>query len=137
MSDEKKVLIVEDSSTIRYEVKLILKQIGIKLLEAVNEIGLFMQIEEYGKNVDLIIMDLTLEYQNGFDLIEKIKKIDRYKEIPILILTEHAEKASVLRAVNLNISGYLRKPINKEELIKRVQGLLLPSIDGDKSPDLK
>jgi CheY-like chemotaxis protein len=124
MSDEKRVLIVEDSLTIRYEIKLILEQIGVKLVEAANEIGLFMKIEEYGKVVDLIIMDLTLEYENGFDLIKKIRNADRYKDIPIIIITEHADKGNVLKAMQYNIAGYLRKPISKNELIKKIESLL-------------
>lgn len=131
MLEGKKILIVEDSSTIRYEIKIIVEQARMKLVEAANEIGLFMKIEEYGKMVDLIIMDLTLEYENGFDLIEKLKKVDKYKDIPILIFTEHADKDTVLKAKQLNIAGYLRKPIQKEEFIKRVKSILCCETNND------
>lgn len=120
MNTDRKVMIVEDSNTVRLEVKLLLKKIGVTLVEAANEIGMFNTMEEYGKCVDLILMDLTLKYENGFDLIKKIKSNEKYREIPIIVLTEHADVRNVLRAKELGVDGYLIKPIQKEELISRV-----------------
>lgn len=122
----KKVLIVEDSFTVRYEVRLILEKLGITILEAANEVGMMNLMDEYGKPVDLVIMDLVLKNENGLDLIKKIKSSKSYSSIPVLILTENADKKSVLRAKELGVEGYLKKPINKEELISRVEKLLSP-----------
>lgn len=120
----KKVMIVEDSHTVRYEVKLILEKIGISLVEVANGLGMFNVIEEYGKHVDLVIMDLTLKRENGFDLIRRLKMSEKYQNIPVLVLTEHADKANVIQAKELGVSGYLRKPIKKDELVERVTKLL-------------
>jgi CheY-like chemotaxis protein len=120
MLSGKKVMIVEDSQTVRLEVRLLLGKLGVNVVEAANEIGMMNTMDEYGKCVDLIIMDLTLKNENGFDLIKKVKSSDKYKEIPILVLTEHADKQNVLTAKELGVSGYLRKPIQKDELIDRV-----------------
>ncbi|MDP4095142.1 MAG: response regulator [Bacillota bacterium] len=124
MSYGKKVMIVDDSNTVRYEVRLLLKKIGITLVEVANSLGMNNAIDEYGKTVDLIIMDLTLKEENGFDLIKSIKASPNYGDIPILILTEHANKENVLIAKELGVSGYIRKPINKDELIDRVSKIL-------------
>lgn len=124
MGQLKKVMIVEDSNTVRYEVKLLLEKLDITVVEAANELGMFNMMEEYGKCVDLIIMDLTLKYENGFDLIEKLRNIEKHKSIPVLILTEHADPKNVIRAKELEVVGYLRKPIQKEELINRVKSVL-------------
>lgn len=124
MFQGKKVLIVEDSITVRYEVKLLLEKINVTLTEAANGIGMFNVIEEYGKLVDLIIMDLTLKTENGFDLIKKLKSSERYKDIPVLVLTEHADKDNVLTAKKLGVQGYTKKPISKDELINRVTKIL-------------
>lgn len=124
MNSDKRVMIVEDSHTVRYEVKLIIEKMGITLIEAANELGMLNMMEEYGKCVDLIIMDLTLKYENGFDLIDKLRAIEKYKDIPVVILTEHAEAKNVLKARELGVAGYLRKPIQKEELETRVKSVL-------------
>ena len=106
---EKRIMIVEDSPTVRYEVKLLLKQIGIVPIEVGGELGCFMQIEQYGKPVDLILMDLTLKNENGFEIIEKIKENPKYSKIPIIVLTEHADAQHVLKARDLGVEGYIRK----------------------------
>lgn len=124
MPQDFKVLIVEDSPTVRHEVRLILNKIDISVIEVVNKLGLFLKIEEYGKVADLIIMDLTLQYENGFDIVEELKKVDKYKDIPILVLTEHADKVNVLKARELGVSGYLRKPIQSQEFIGKVKNIL-------------
>ncbi len=120
----KKVMIVEDSATVRFQVGALLETIGVKMVEAGNEIGMFNMIEEYGECVDLIIMDLTLKHENGFDLIKKLKSSERYMNIPVLVLTEHADREYVLKARNLAVAGYLRKPIQKDKLIERVSTIL-------------
>ena len=124
MPIQKKVMIVEDSGTVRHEVRLLLQKIGIPLVEVANGLGMFNVIDEYGKQVDLIIMDLTLKDEDGLDLIKMLKSNDRYKDIPVVILTEHADKDHVLRARELGISDYLRKPIKRDEFIDRVKVLL-------------
>lgn len=83
-----------------------------------------MKIEEYGKITDLIIMDLTLQYENGFDIVKELKEADKYKDIPILVLTEHADKVNVLKARELGVSGYLRKPIKSQEFTGKVKSIL-------------
>lgn len=124
MFNGKKVLIVEDSYTVRYEVKLILEKTGISLAEAANEIGMYNMMEEYGKCVDMIIMDVTLKSENGLDLVKKLKDSERYGKIPVLMLSEHSGLDYVLKAKELGVAGYLKKPIQKDELISRVKKIL-------------
>ncbi|HWQ31178.1 MAG TPA: response regulator [Negativicutes bacterium] len=125
MDEAKKVLIVEDSATVKYEVGLLLKQLGITPLPAGGELGLFGQIEQYGKLVDLIIMDLTLKHENGFELIKKLKETPKYDQIPVVILTEHADINSVLTAKKLGVAGYIRKPIKRDEFIRKIKEAML------------
>ena len=129
MNRDKIVLIVEDSSTVRFQVKALLEQIGVRLKEAGGEIGLFNLIEEYGQLADLIIMDLTLKNEDGFELIKKLKQHEVYKKIPVLVLTEHADAEHVMTAKELGVEGYIRKPINKDLILERVSNLLIQGIE--------
>ncbi|KAB3527131.1 response regulator [Alkaliphilus serpentinus] len=124
VSNEKIVLIVDDSPAIRRQVSLILNKAKIVVREAGSEFGMLNAIEEYGKLAEVIIMDLTLKNESGFDLITKLKEYPQYSNIPILVLTEHAEVDKVLMARNLGVKGYLKKPIDVDELLERVKALL-------------
>ena len=117
---ETRIMIVEDSPTVRYEVRLLLKQIGVTPIEVGGEIGCFMQIEQYGKPVDLILMDLTLKNEDGFEIIRKIKSMEKYGRIPIIVLTEHADAKNVMKAKELGVDGYIRKPIERESFLLKI-----------------
>lgn len=124
MFSDKRIMIVEDSKTIKLQAKLILDKSGATIIEVGNEWSMFKKIEEYGRVVDLIIMDLILRSEDGLDLIRKLKEDERYRNIPILVLTEQADIHNVLRAKVLGVKNYLRKPIKRDKLIERIDTIL-------------
>lgn len=120
MLADKKILIVEDSRTIRLQLKMILGRENVTLVEVGTEWGLFTKIEEYGEVADLVIMDLVLNSENGLDIIRKLKTNPRYRDIPIIIITEKVDVDTILEAKKLGVKSYLRKPIKRAELISRI-----------------
>lgn len=124
MLNGKKILIVEDSRTIRLQIKIMLEHEGATVVEAGSEWGMFSKIEEFGTAVDLIIMDLVLHNEDGLNLIENLRMNPKYNNIPIIILTEKVELDSILEAKKLLIKYYLKKPVKKLELINRINSIL-------------
>lgn len=120
MLKDKRILIVEDSISIRQIIKTMLKNTGAIISEASSEFGMYNLIDEYGTLADIIIMDLSLKYENGLNLIEKLQKTDRYKDIPVIIITQHTSKRYVFEAKKLGVKHYIKKPINKTVLIDRI-----------------
>ena len=120
----KVVLVVDDSPSIRREVRVILQKEGITVREAGTEFGMFNTIDEYGEVVDMILMDLTLSDTTGFELVAKIRAVDRLKNIPIIMLTQHSDRKNVLTAKDMGIQGYIVKPINSQILVERVKKAL-------------
>lgn len=128
----KKIVLVEDSRTIRLQIKMMLKGENAELVEVGTEWGLFNKIDEYGKVADLIIMDLVLNSENGLEIISKLKLSEEYKDIPIIIITEMANASTVLKAKALGVKSYMRKPIRKAELISRINSAFEVLPDKDK-----
>lgn len=120
MSEMKRILIVEDSPTIIEVMRIMLKEMNVKIQTAGSEFGMFQAIESFGKTVDLVIMDITLKSENGLDLIEKIRLNPKYTDLPVVVVTEHAQKDFILRAKKLNVKSFIRKPIEKEIFISRL-----------------
>lgn len=116
----RKILIVEDSRTIRLQLKMILEREHATLVEVGTEWGLFTKIEEYGEVADLVMMDLVLNTENGLDIIRKLKRNPKYKDIPIIIITEKVDVDTILEAKGLGVKSYLKKPIKRAELISRI-----------------
>lgn len=120
----KRILIVEDSPTVIEQMKLMLSEHDIKISTAGSEFGMLQHIEEYGKLVDLIIMDLSLKSENGLDLIDNLRKNIKFSTIPVIVVTEHAKKDFILRAKGLSVAEYIRKPFTKDTFIGRISNVI-------------
>jgi len=120
----KKILIVDNSRTIRLQIKMMLENEGAFIVDVGTEWGMSTKIEEYGVIADLIIMDLILNSEDGLDLIKKLKENIRFKNIPIIIMTEKVDVDTILFAKNLGVRSYLKKPVKKAELINRIEDAL-------------
>ncbi len=120
MDGQKRIVIVEDSPTVVAHMKMMLKNSNVKVLNVGSEFGLMQSIESYGKLVDLILMDLTLKTENGMDLIRNLRSNEKYRELPIIIITEHASKELILEAKELKVRSYLKKPIQKDIFLDRI-----------------
>lgn len=73
---------------------------------------------------DLIISDIMMPRMDGFQLLEKIKGDDRFRHIPVIMLTARADMQDKLRALRIGVDDYLLKPFDEEELLARVAALL-------------
>ncbi len=75
-------------------------------------------------NPDLILLDIMMPKLSGFEVCEKLKSNPQTKGIMILMVTALSELGDIERAVNAGCDDYLSKPVNKFELIKRVENML-------------
>ncbi len=121
MGEMKRILIIEDSPTVIEVMKLMLKDMNVKVFTAGSEFGMFQAIESFGKTVDLILMDITLKSENGLDLVSRLRENPRYLDLPVIVVTEHAKSDFVLRAKELQVRSFIRKPIEKAVFIQRLE----------------
>ena len=75
-------------------------------------------------NPDLILLDIMMPKLSGFEVCEKLKADPNTKSIMILMVTALSELGDIERAVNAGCDDYLSKPVNKFELLKRVENML-------------
>jgi len=88
---EKKILIVDDSESIREVVSFTLENAGHEVVKAVDGQDALKYLD--GQKYDLIITDLHMPNLNGIELIKKVRTIEEYKFIPILFLTTESQTA--------------------------------------------
>lgn len=114
----KKILIVEDDETIRMGLKYFLENENFIVLEAGNSHDGYIQAKE---NIDLILLDLGLPDESGFDLFSKIQK---EKSIPTIFLTAIDEEVSIVRGLDMGADDYITKPFKVRELLSRINSVL-------------
>ncbi|MEK7253952.1 MAG: response regulator [Bacteroidota bacterium] len=76
------------------------------------------------KTVDLIISDIMMPVMDGYQLLEKLKSDDRWRHLPIIMLTARADLRDKLKALRIGVDDYLIKPFEEDELLVRIENLL-------------
>jgi len=125
------VLVVDDIDTNRSLVRAFLDSPEIETLEATNGKEAVDLARQYMP--DLILMDMKMPKMNGYEATRIIKEDDYLKGIPVVALTASAMKTDENNIKNAGCDGYLRKPVNKNELIAELARFLPHSVEGSKS----
>ncbi len=73
---------------------------------------------------DLVLLDIMMPRMSGFEVCEQIKKDPQTAGVMVLMVTALGELGDVERAVKVGCDDYLSKPVNKAELLKRVENML-------------
>jgi PAS domain S-box-containing protein len=110
-------LIVEDNYTNYYFLHELLRKSKVKILYAKTGSEAILIFNE-NKNINLILMDVKLQDNSGYDVTAAIRKIN--KTIPIIAQTAFAMAGDNKIALEKGCSDYISKPINKEELISKI-----------------
>lgn len=110
----KKLLLLEDSDEFIENIASLFNMFVKETFIAKN-INNALNILENEK-IDIIVSDINLKNENGLDFIKEFRKTNN--QIPIVILSGHKDEELLFRAMTLNLSGYLVKPINFKSLIE-------------------
>lgn len=73
---------------------------------------------------DLIILDIMLNNESGFDLLTYMKQFIRYRHIPIIMCSSMKEREAIIQSVKLGAQDYLLKPVKEETLIAKIKAVL-------------
>ena len=118
----KKILVVDDSATVRQQVGMALKQSGFTVEEAVDGLDGAEKIEA-ATDIALVICDVNMPRMNGLEMIERVKQHPNGKEVPIIMLTTEGQPAMIRRAKEAGAKGWIVKPFNARLLIGAVTKL--------------
>ena len=118
----KKILTVDDSSSVRQMVSFTLKNVGYEVVEAVDGKDGVSKAKE-GK-FDLIITDLNMPNLDGVQLITQVRGIPGYSFTPILMLTTESQQEKKDAGKKAGATGWIVKPFNAAQLTAALQKLL-------------
>jgi two-component system chemotaxis response regulator CheY len=114
----KKVLIVDDSSTLRASVEFTLSEAGYTVLQAEDGTAALALLKGYeGKEseIGMVITDINMPNMDGIALIKELKKT-AFKFVPILVLTTESQDSRKMEGKEAGASGWLVKPFKPEQL---------------------
>ena len=73
---------------------------------------------------DILLLDLVMPGTSGFEVLEQVREHQKFRHLPVLILTSSTETSSKLRALDLGATDFLAKPVDRSELRLRVRNTL-------------
>ncbi len=120
--DRKKILLVDDSSTVLLMEKMILSKSEYDVVTARD--GVEGVEKARNERPDLILMDVVMPRMDGFEAVRKLREDDATKAIPVIMVTTRGELQSVETGYASGCSDYVTKPINGLELLTKVRSCL-------------
>jgi two-component system, chemotaxis family, chemotaxis protein CheY len=118
-----KILIVDDSITIRRIITNALKTVGFPdTVEAANGKDALEKLTN--TNVDFIITDWNMPEMNGLDFIKQVRANSIYSSLPILMITPRGTEHDVIEALQAKVNSYIVKPFTPQELKEKIEGIL-------------
>jgi two-component system chemotaxis response regulator CheY len=118
----KKVLVVDDSVTVRQQVRMALTQSGFDVVEAVDGVDGKEKIAST-PDIKMVICDVNMPRMNGIDMIEAVAATGKHSGLPIVMLTTEGQPALIQRAKAAGAKGWIVKPFKADLLVAAVQKL--------------
>ena len=113
-----RVLVADDSSTMRKIILRSLQAVGVKDVAEAADGSEAIALFEPGK-FDLVLTDWNMPGMNGLELLKAIRERD--KAIPVIMVTTEAEKARILEAIQAGVTDYLVKPFQQDALREKLE----------------
>lgn len=117
----RKILVVDDSKTELVFLTDLLQKNGFAVKTAENADDAMRRLEE--EHPDLILMDVVMPGQNGFQLTRAITRDERYAGVPVIMCTSKGQETDKVWGMRQGASDYVVKPVKSEELLAKIKAL--------------
>jgi len=116
------IYIVEDDSNIREIETIALKNSGHMVCAFESAKEFYRKIEEHVP--DLVLLDVMLPDESGYDIVKKIRKNPATRKLPVIMVTAKTQEIDMIKGLDDGADDYIKKPFSIMELISRVKALL-------------
>jgi len=118
-----RILIADDSATIRKMVRASLQNLGApEFLEASTGLEAIEQLAV--ARIQLIVLDLNMPDMHGIDVLRFVRRQQKYRDLPVIVLTTRGDDASRVTAVDAGATAYMTKPFAPQTLFAEARALL-------------
>jgi CheY-like chemotaxis protein len=117
-----RILIADDNAANRELLEAYLVSVDCEIETSVDGQDTLDKVDSF--QPDLVLLDVMMPRLSGFEVCEQIKTSDATRRVMVLMVTALNELGDIERAVNAGTDDFLSKPVNKVELLKRVENML-------------
>jgi two-component system cell cycle response regulator len=117
-----RILVADDDIAVLESVTWLLKENGYDVVPAAGGTQCLDALEH--RSPDLLLLDILMPDTDGYTLLERIKSEERWRDLPVLMLSAQPPEDASVRSLGLGASDFIRKPYRPKELLARVQAQL-------------
>jgi two-component system, cell cycle response regulator len=117
-----RILIADDDASIVQTMTWVLKEHGYDVMAAQRGADVVPTMEE--RVPDLVLLDVTFPDADGYQILERIKSDDRWRDVPIMMISSLPPEEASVRTLGLGAADFVRKPFRVKELLARIQAQL-------------
>jgi chemosensory pili system protein ChpA (sensor histidine kinase/response regulator) len=115
-------MVVDDSITVRRVTQRLLERYNMKVITAKDGVDALATLQE---NIpDVMLLDIEMPRMDGYELAQHMRNDDRFKNIPIIMITSRTGEKHRNRAMEIGVNKYLGKPYQEAELLENIQELV-------------
>ena len=116
-------MIVDDSEMNRLLLREMLGQ-ELEILEVENGEECLEQLQRYGTDISLVLLDIVMPLKNGFEVLEEMAKNHWIEEIPVIMISSEDSAATIRRAYELGVADYISRPFDAQVVYRRVMNTI-------------
>lgn len=117
-----KVLAVDDSASMRQMVSFTLQTAGFDVISAHDGSDAYDLAQK--EDVDIVLSDVNMPIMDGIELIRKLRELNHYRYVPILMLTTESSIEKKQQGKAAGATGWIVKPFNPEQLVNIINRVL-------------
>lgn len=123
MNTKKTILIVDDSEFVRNYHSYILEQANFQVITAVDGSDGLEKL--YTNSCDLVLSDINMSNMDGYEFIRRIRTDEKYKSLPIIIVSTESEGRDKMRGFEAGANLYIVKPSSPEMMVENIRMILI------------
>jgi two-component system chemotaxis response regulator CheY len=118
-------MVVDDSQIMRRIVKSTFSQLNIpcQYVEAPNGEEALLRLQE--QKIDLVLLDWNMPRLSGIDFLKKVRSMEIYKDLPIIMVTSEAARLNVVEALSSGATDYIVKPVNEKVFFEKLSKIVI------------
>lgn len=125
MKNNNPVLLVEDDLVDAMTVNRSFTELNItnQVEHCVNGVEALARLQEMKVKPCLILLDINMPKMNGIEFLERVKKMDDLKSIPVVVLTTSNDDRDKMESYNLGVAGYMLKPVDYQQFVQIMRNI--------------